>query len=152
MLLVKGTAGGADSTVAAGLTDPLTLSILEAPAERGDAKTSKAIVYLWDTFPAQSDVVTVPKQLGPMCFGPKILWTRPAVYTWNSIDINAKAGAHNAPTGPPIIPDNGTLDFFAIPGGVGQARDITIQGFLPDECSQGTKPFSVTNAVVIRVR
>lgn len=152
VLLVNGQAGGGDRTVEVGTSTALTFSISEAPAMQGDAATSKAIVYMWFAIPGDSDVVNLPKQLGAMCFGPKLVETRPADFIWNSIGIANKAGAHNAPTAPPIIPDSGTLNFYDLPGGWGQTIDVTCQGFLPDDCTQGTKPFSVTNGFVLRVQ
>lgn len=152
VLFLNGSAGGSERTHVVSSSTPLTFSIKEAPSKENDAAQSKAIVYMWFAIPGASDVVQLPKQLGPMCFGPKLVETRPADFIWNSIGIANKAGSHNAPTPPPFIPDNATLDFYDLPAGWGQTLDITVQGFLPDDCSQGTKPFSVTNGFVVRVQ
>ncbi len=151
-LFVNNSSGGSDRTIEIGQNDPITFSIREAPAMEGDSTDGRAIIYFWFTFPEVSDVVNLPKQLGPMCFGPKLVETRPADLIWNSIGLAAKAGAHNAPTPPPNIPDNTLFDFYSLPGGWGSQATITLQGFVPDDCTQGTKPFSVTNGIQVEVQ
>jgi len=152
VLFVNGSGGGSDRTLVVDPTTPLTFTLQEAPFMRGDGRTSKAIVYLWLAVPGESDVVQLPKQLGPMCFGPRIVETLTPEFIWNAIGLPAKAGVHNAPTPPPIIPDGGSLDFYDLPSGFGEPAQFTIQGFVPDQCTQGTKPFSVTNGMVVEVR
>ncbi len=152
ILFVNGSSGGGDRALDVGVDTPLTFSIAEAPAQRGNGSQSKAIIYAWFTFPTEADVVNLPKQLGPMCFGPKLVETRPADIIWNSIGLVNKAGAHNAPSDPPMIADSTTLDFYDLPTGWGEALDITLQGFVPDGCSQGRVDFSVTNGILLRVR
>ena len=151
VLFVNGSAGGAQRTLEVSPSTPLTFSLTEAPAARGDGNPSGAIVYIWFAAPGMDDVVQLPKQLGPMCFGPKIVETRAADIIWNGIGLPAKAGQHNGPTPPPAIPDDETLDFYELPTGWGSAIEMTVQGLVPDACTQGRKPFSVTNGLVVRI-
>ena len=50
------------------------------------------------------------------------------------------------------MPDGGTIEFYSLPGGFGTPMNVTVQGLVPDQCTQGTRDFSVTNAVLIRVQ
>jgi hypothetical protein len=151
VLLVNGMAGGTARTLSLGQTDPVTITLAEAPANIGDMRDSQACIYAWTTSPTASDVVTLPLGLGPMCYGPPVLATRLPVATWNSIGRINKLGADDAPGPPPLIPDGGSFTLLTLPGGVGFPITLTLQGIIEDSCSQGMVPFSVTNGMVLQV-
>lgn len=151
VLTINGSTGGAERTINVSSSTPMSFVLDEASAESGDGQPEGAIMYFWYAEPQPGDVVMLPKNLGPMCFGPKLVETRPADLIFNSIGFAGKAGAHNAPVSPPSIPDGGTLEFYALPAGFGSPMSVTVQGIVPDGCTQGTLPFSVTNGVLIRV-
>jgi len=152
VLFVNGSTGGADRTLQATPTTPLSFVINEAPNMQGDTHTTKTLIYLWLAAPTESDIVVLPKNFGPMCFGPLYIATFPPTYIWNSIGAVNKAGVHNAPSPPPIIPDGQSLEFYSLPGGFGQTATFTVQGILQDICTQATKKFSVTNGLVVEVQ
>lgn len=151
VLTVNGSTGGAERTLNVGSSTPMSFVLDEASAESGDGQPEGAILYFWYAEPQPGDVVMLPKNLGAMCFGPKLVETRPADLIFNSIGFNGKAGAHNAPVSPPSVPDGGTLEFYSLPSGFGAPMSVTIQGLVPDACTQGNLPFSVTNGILIRV-
>lgn len=152
VLTVNGITAEPDRRLTVLESTPLTFSISEAPGEIGDGNTSKCVIYLWSGAPKASDMTPVPGGLGSMCFGPKLVATLPAVYTWNSIGATTKLGADDAPGPPPVIPDGATLDFLNLGSGAGRSLTVTAQGLVFDACSQGIKPFSVTNGVVVDVQ
>jgi len=144
--------GDDDYTVEFGTTDPLSFVLDEPPSRVGDAAGTKACMYIWDAAPTSSDVVTVPKGLGPMCFG---VYFQPAtvlpIEISNGIGAFAKLGANGSPS-PPGIPEGGNFEWKGYPGGVGQAWTATFQGIIEDNCSQGRKPYSVTNGILLIVQ
>lgn len=151
VLTINGSTGGAERTLLVNSNTPMSFVLDEASAESGDSDDEEACVYFWYAEPQSSDVIALPKQLGDMCFGPKLVTSRPADVTFNSIGFNNKLGAHDAPAAPPVVPDGGTLEFYSLPTGFGAPISVTVQGLVPDQCTQGTKPFSVTNGILIRV-
>ncbi len=152
ILTVNGQTGGPERTLSIDRDAALSFVLDEPSAESGDAGDEPACVYFWFAEPQGSDVVTLPKQLGEMCFGPKFLASRPADVTFNAIGFNGKLGAHDAPVAPPVVPDGSTLEFWSLPTGFGMPMSVTVQGLVPDVCTQGTRDFSVTNAIVLRLR
>lgn len=151
ILLVNGLDGGMQHVVEQGTTDPLSLTIEEAPADRGDGETSAACVYAWLAEPENADEVILPKNLGSMCFGPLQITTRAPRLIWNAIGFPTKLGEDDAPGPIPIIPDAGSFELLSLPNGPGQALSVTFQGLIDDSCSQGTVPYSVTNGVIVRI-
>jgi hypothetical protein len=151
VLFANGQNGGAGRTVTILATDPIVLTIQEPTSRRGDGEPSDACVYAWLGEPGAQDVVSVPKGLGTMCFGPWIVATKTPKKIWNAIGHPTKLGADNAPGPEPSIPDLGGFDLLARPGGLGRVVTVTLQGLVEDDCSQGTVPFSVTNGLVLRV-
>jgi len=130
---------------------PLVFSIEEAPSRRGDGNPSEVCIYAWAAEPEAGDVITVPRSLGTMCFGPKILATRNPRFIWNSLGYPGKLGADDAPGPPPIVPDGGSVDFLTQPSGAGVSAAVTFQGVIEDACSQGTVPISITNGFTVRI-
>jgi len=149
-LTVNGSTGEDDRTVQVTLDEALSFVLAEAPAQHGDERTSRAVVYLWATEPDEDDIVPLPANLGPMCFGPLLVRTREPRFTWNSVGAENRLGEHDAPTPPPLVPDGGSLELLQV-AGAGRALRLTVQGILQDDCTQGNKPFSVTNAVLVDV-
>jgi len=152
VLTVNGQTGGPGRTIVVATGEPLSFVLDEPSAESGDGMDEKLLAYVWFAAPEESDVVTLPKNLGDMCFGPKLVWTRPAEIIVNSIGLVNKAGEHNAEGEPPLIPDEGTVEFLSLPDGFDTPMDATVQGILPDACTRGRKPFSVSNGILIRVQ
>ena len=144
--------GDDDYTVEFGTSDALSFVLDEPPSRVGDAASTKACMYIWDTAPTSSDVVTVPKGLGLMCFG---VYFQPAtvlpIEISNGIGAYAKLGANGSPS-PPGIPEGGNFEWKGYPAGVGQAWTATFQGIIEDNCSQGRKPYSVTNGILLIVQ
>ena len=151
-LNVNGSIGGATRTITVGQTDPIRVFVDEPVGETGDGGGERLCVYAWFTTPAPSDDITLPKNLGNMCFGPFQLATRPADITYNSIGAPNKLGVHDAPLGPSLIPEGGSLMVFNFSTGFGMPGQITFQGVVRDTCTQGDKDFSVTNGVVVDVQ
>lgn len=151
-LLVNGTTGGFDRTLFVDLNDPLEFDLAEASSEVNDGVDSPACIYLWMTEPIAIDVVQLPKRLGTMCFGPKFLASYAPSLTFNAIGRPNKLGQHDAPVPKPFLPDNGQfLPFYTLHQGLGYSATMTLQGLVPDRCSIGNVPYSVTNAVMVRV-
>ena len=150
VLFVNGSAGGLDRTLRVNPQTPLHFQINEAPAMRGDGKPGNAVIYGWLATPQATDIVTMPRSLGVMCFGPPPIATRSANVIWNSIGAPSKLGGHNAPTPPPIIADGQTLEFFST-NGILPFAILTLQGIIEDDCSRGRIPYSITNGVAIEV-
>lgn len=142
--------GGDDFTVELDRFDPIRIQLDEPPALRSDGQSTRACIYLWLAEPAPQDVVSLPKQLGKMCFGPQILATRAPRFTFNSLGYPSKLGG---PVGSfPTIPEGGNFILVDRPGGAGVPISITAQGIIEDPCSSGTVPLSVTNAVLMDIR
>jgi len=149
ILTVNGTTGGPTKTLLVTPSTPLTFDIVEPSAESGDGQRTRVCVYLWFTEPLPSDDVVLPRGLGNMCFGPKLIWTRPAEIILNGIGARNKLGDHTGPGDPPRIPDGGSLQLLSFPDGFGNPGKITVQGLTQDVCTQGTKPFSATNGLLL---
>jgi len=152
ILHLNGDDGGIDRTLEVGIDTGLFFSLDEPPGNHGDGAPTKACIYFWNAEPESNDILVLPKGLGKMCFGPWLLATRLPVATFNSIGYPPKLGVHDAPGQPPIIPDSGSLVFFKVQNGLGFPVNLTIQGVIEDTCSQGTRPYSVTNGLVLRVQ
>jgi len=152
VLTVNGSTGGPGRTLVVTPTTPLSFSLAEPPGESGDGGNERMCMYIWLAAPTESDDIVLPQGLGNMCFGPRLLWTRPADLISNSIGAVNKLGEHDAP-GPPVrIPDGGSVEWLSAGAGVGATVQLTVQGFVADACSAGDKPFSVTNGLVIDVQ
>jgi len=152
VLFLNGETGGGDRVIDTfDQMTPLSFTVVEPPALSGDGNPTKVCIYAWIGEPAESDVVTVPKGLGSMCFGPYVITTKLPKRIFNGIGVPSKLGAHNAPTPPPVIPDGTVLEFARRPGGTGKAVTATFQGIIEDPCSQGTAPYSVTNGYTLRI-
>ena len=152
ILTVNGSTGGASRTIDVGTGTPMSFVLDEPSSESGDGNGENVCIYMWYDAPSNGDVVNLPKQLGLMCFGPLLVESRSADLTFNSLGFVNKLGAHDAPPAPPVVPDGGTIEFYSLPGGFGTPMNVTVQGLVPDQCTQGTRDFSVTNAVLIRVQ
>ena len=150
-LTVNGSDGGPSRTIAATLSTPLRFVVDEPSAESGDGGQERVCMYIWFDAPQASDNVVLPRNLGNMCFGPKLITTRPANITYNSIGATNKLGNDNAPGPAERIPDGGTLEFVSYPAGFGAPITLTCQGIVQDVCTIGDKPFSITNGIVIEV-
>ena len=149
ILTINGRSGGNPRVVRVALDDPLSIVIAEAPSRRCDDQPSASCVYAWLGQPDGSDIVPLPKNLGSMCYGPFQGATRPARETWNSIGLPARLGADDGPGPEPVIADSGSFELVSLPNGFGAPVTATFQGFVEDDCSQGTVPFSVTNGVTV---
>ncbi len=150
VLFVNGSSGGVDRILTVSTGDPLSATIAEPPISVGDGRPTAACVYVWGGEPLASDIVALPKNLGPMCFGPFIIATQAPARIWNGIGINPKLGTDNGPGDPPII-DGPAFEFLSLPNGLNQTLNVTFQGIIEDRCSQGTVFFSVTNGLVLRI-
>jgi hypothetical protein len=144
--------GGDDYTIELGTADPLSFLLDEPPSRVGDGQGTDACIYVWNAEPTASDVVIVPKGLGPMCFG---VFAQPPTRLpkkiFNGIGIENKLGTNQSPI-PPGIPEGGNFEFAKRVSGAGRAVTATLQGIIEDNCSQGTKPFSVTNGILLKVQ
>ncbi len=152
VLLLNGSAGAPSREITLATTDPLVLTIREPASGSGDGNDRDCVVYVWVGRPDPSDVVELPRQLGPMCFGPASLATRAPALVWNAIGYPAKLGEDDAPGPAPRIEDGTPFELFARPSGLDRCLTVTFQGLIEDECSVGSVPFSVTNGLVLRVR
>jgi len=152
VLLLNGATGGPGHVLSVATDEPLSLTIHEPNNRQFDGQPTNCCVYAWVGEPGEGDVVVVPKQLGTMCYGPFVITTKNPKRIWNSIGIPSKLGVDNAPGDPPVIPDTGVFELLDLPSGLGQSLSATFQGFVEDNCSQGTVPFSVTNGLVVRIQ
>jgi len=153
VLFVNGEAGGLSRTVDLAVGGPLALSIREATSRIGDGRASKLCVYGWIAEPQPVDGVDVAGGYGRMCFGFGPFQTRLPDRVWSSLRREPLLGAHTAPNiGPPRIPDGGSIVLFSRPLGIAKPVDLTFQGLIEDDCGIGPAPFSVTNAVMARIR
>ena len=152
LLLLNGQTGGPTRTVEAGPSTPLSLTIGEPLARQGDSQPTNACVYVWAGSPDQSDIKILPKDLGRMCFGIRVIATQLPVKTWNAIGATNKLGADDAPGPPPVIPDASTFELLSLPSGYGGSLTVTFQGIVEDECSRATQPYSVTNGFVLEIQ
>ena len=151
ILLVNGSPGGDGRTFQVRPTEAFRVELNEPSSRRGDGQPSDSCIYAWLGAPDEDDVVPLPRGLGPMCFGPFLGATQAPRRIWNSIGIDGKLGADNAPGEVPRIPDEGSFALVSLPDGTGRAATVTFQGFVEDECSRATVPFSVTNGVAITI-
>jgi len=151
VLLMNGMTGGDGCTLQVSPGYPVTFLLFEPVSRRDDGQTSRACVYAWIGEPTGSDIVTVPKGLGPMCFGPLILATKNPKKIWNALGHSGKLGEDNAPGPPPEVPDNGYFQLLSLPAGVLPPITVTFQGLIEDDCSKGTVPLSVTNGIILKV-
>ena len=151
VLELNGMTGGDDRTIQVTESTPLSFEVSEPGSRAGDGQASDACIYAWLGEPAASDTVVVPKDLGLMCFGPLIITTKNPEKTWNAIGFENKLGTDDGPGPPPVIPDSGSFEFLAIPGGFGKPLTATFQGLIEDDCSRGVVPFSVTNGFVLNI-
>lgn len=151
VLLINGSTGGSDRVVDVGPETPVSFIIGEPSSRNGDGRTSRICVYLWDVEPTQSDLVLLPRNLGPMCFGPEVIATAPPELIFNSLGAPGRLGEHNGPGDPPQIPDGGTTTFLLWPEGYGDVRTFTVQGLVQDDCSRGSKNLSTTNGIILRI-
>jgi len=142
--------GGDDYTEDVGQDESFKLEIDEAPGNRGDGNDSRACVYAWLGAPGDGDVVILPKGLGPMCFGLFCIATKNPKKIWNAFDPPGCFGTNNMPN-PPVIPDGGTHTLLDKPNGIGKVATATFQGIIEDVCSQATKPYSVTNGILVNI-
>ncbi len=149
ILAVNGQTGGETRVVRIATSTPLAITLDEAPSRRCDGETSASCVYAWIGQPAAADVVPLPKNLGSMCYGPFLTATKSPRETWNSIGLPMRLGTDDAPGPAPVIPDGGSFELVSLPSGLGTSITATFQGFVEDDCSQGTVPFSVTNGVTL---
>ena len=149
---MNGSTGGSSRIVNATTTDAITLSINEPASRHNDGQSTNCCVYAWLGEPGENDTVVLPKNLGSMCFGPKILTTRNPKKIWNSIGFDARLGADNGPGAEPVIPNAGSFTMLDLPTGLGSELSVTFQGLVEDTCTQGTVPFSVTNGFVLRIQ
>jgi len=152
VIRVNDSTGGVTRTIDVAVDTPLHFVVEEAPGNVGDGNPSKTCIYIWRGAPGSGDIVTVPKGLGAMCFGPLVITTKNPVAIFNSIGVTGKLGEHNAPGPPPVIPDGGSIEFLSRPSGIGLPISVTVQGLIVDTCTQGTVPFSVTNGILIRAQ
>jgi hypothetical protein len=153
VLFVNGSSGGKTRIVELAVGSPLSVAIREATSRMGDDRASKLCVYGWIAAPAPADGVEVPGGYGRMCFGFGPFGTRLPDRIWSSLGREPLLGAHDAPNiRPPRIPDGGSVVLFSRPFGIGKPVDLTFQGLIEDDCGVGPSPFSVTNAVMARIR
>jgi len=145
--------GGTQRTIYLSQTDPLHFYLDEPPARLGDGQGTDACIYLWKVEPTESDIVTLPKGLGTMCFG---LYVQPPTVMpyriFNGIGVESKLGPNSGGPNPPGITEGGNFEFFTKLSGAGRAVKITLQGVIEDPCSIATKPYSVTNGVLLVIQ
>jgi hypothetical protein len=151
VLLVNGTSGGSERTIEVNAADPLVVAVGEPTSRQGDGLSTRCCIYVWLGEPGPEDVILVPKGLGVMCFGPARIATKNPKRIWNSIGVAPRLGQDNAPGPPPVIPDSGAFELLNFPEGLGRSVTVTFQGIIEDDCSQGTRPYSVTNGFVLRI-
>ena len=150
VLFVNGLSGNEDRIIDTfDQSTALSFQITEAPSRSGDKESSGACIYVWSGAPEAGDIVAVPKELGSMCFGPLELATQTPLRTFNGLGFVGRLGPHDSPFPPPVIPAGEILEFASRPAGTGQPMTVTLQGFVEDNCSQGTQPYSVTNGITL---
>ena len=132
--------------------DAFDVTLVEPPCNAADGDSTRACVYVWLRTPTLEDLLVLPRGLGPMCFGPEFIATRPPKKTWNAIGLASRLGEDDAPGPTPLIPDGGAFELLSFPTGFGRPLRATFQGFVEDSCSSATVPFSVTNAVIVEVQ
>jgi hypothetical protein len=149
VLYVNGSAGEDGRRIALAASDPVTLTIAESPSRVGLGAT--CWVGAWLAAPNSDSVRTLPASLGSLALPMKLTGGTPRPRRIaNSIPGSApQLGAENWP-GPPTAPAPTTL--LAVPAGLGiSGVTLVFQGLVRDARAPGTKPFSVTNGVVIEV-
>lgn len=152
ILTVNASNGGIDRTLHVKQSTPLSFEMSEPVSQIGDGFNSAACIYMWFSDPLDTDLMLMPKQLGLMCFGPYFNTTQVPSIIFNSLGYNRKLGTHNAQAPLPYLPDTGQMmSFYDLPNGLGTQATITAQGIVPDWCSQGNVPYSVTNAVLVNI-
>jgi len=127
--------------------DMVTVSMDEPPSRNGDDAPTPAVLYVWLAEPGSADVVEEPKGLGPMCFGHFSISTVTPIKVFNGIGRAFELG----PTNKPISIEEGGNTTVGSRAAINGGVTATLQGIIADDCSQGTKRFSVTNGVLVIV-
>jgi len=151
VLLLNGQSGGVPRRITVTAGDPLHLTLNEPPSRACDQQETRGCVYAWLGEPGAGDVVEVPRQLGTMCYGPRVIATKRPKRIWNAIGKPAKLGEHDAPGPVPRVADGGSFELVSLPGGFGSSITVSFQGIVDDACSAGTVPFSVTNGITLEI-
>ncbi|MBI3847878.1 MAG: PD40 domain-containing protein [Planctomycetes bacterium] len=128
--------------VAFAVRQPVRITML-APSSR--TAPARFALWLWSGAPNASTVTSLPRGVGVLVMAPPFRGGQPRV-TWNNAAHAGTLGSATLPSSPaPTI----VLDDAR---GSNRRATVTLQGIIQDDGSIGSDHWSVTNAVVLRIR
>lgn len=141
VLFVNDSAGGARRTVPLLSYEPLVVSVAPPPSATTMAPFA---IFAWRGRPGADSFRDLPFGIGTTCLPTPIHGGTPNA-VWN----NTGRIALGTPTRPSTAAPSTLLQ---LPSGVGRRATFVLQGVIADPASAGTRPASVTNAVLVEVR
>lgn len=145
VLFVNGDIGDPETrelSIAVG--DPVTIDMASAPSR----ETSAFVLYLWRGAANDLTLTDLPLGLGRFVFPAPMTGGTPQPFAiWKNVP------GHDVQLGTATFPSSpAPSTVFSKPSGVPRPLAFTVQGLLRDDASQIPQGFSVTNAVVVRVK
>ena len=144
VLFVNGDAGDARRVVHLATRERITIDMTASSAGPTPAPFA---LYLWTSPPDATTLAPQPHGLGVMTHSTPLDGSgTPPARIWNNIGFPITLGSPDLPSSaaPSRIID--------APRGVSLELTLTLQGILRDDGSAASVPYSLTNAVVVRVR
>ena len=144
VLLVNGNAGdGFERAVTVAVGDPIEVSMMAPPS----LASAPFALYLWrNRIPVGETVAPQPHGIGTMCLGTFIT----GLPEFEPDKIWNNAGREHL-LGTPDFPSTPAPSVVGSVNGIPFPLTVTLQGFIKDLASAGTKPASVTNAIILRI-
>ncbi|MBI1852056.1 MAG: IPT/TIG domain-containing protein [Planctomycetes bacterium] len=143
VLLVNGNTGDVDRVLTIPIDTAITL-YMNVPSSRTDARY---VLYAWLGLPTPATLTLLPRHLGYMIFPTPFAGSTPQPRAiFNNIGHTALLGAPTFPS----MPAPGEV--FRRPAGFHGALNVSFQGIIEDDASIVPEHFSVTNAVILKVR
>lgn len=145
VVLVNGSPGDEQRSLALGVDDALAIDLLSPP---GGPSFARFCVYAWRGENDDQSITPQPRATGLMAF-PTPLQPGSAsqpLAIWNNLGHAHRLGKATFES----VPAPSRL--LSRPDGIGLPVTVTLQGFIEDASSHAEVPVSITNAVVLKIR
>lgn len=134
---------GATRVVEASIASPIEIIMDAPPSAAGEAPF---VLYAWLREPGSATVSPQPFGVGTMCLPTLLTVGLPKPrFIWNNIGMEQHLGEADFPSMP------APTTVMSRMNGVDEPLIATFQGIILDGASAGSKPASVTNAIVLKV-